>query len=152
MTQKVAVKQLLSEHFALSLKEIEKLRATGHPNIIEYVSRERDQNFNYIAMELCDASLSDYVLGTRSEELRKKLSEKNALKQALDGIAFLHKSEIIHGNIKPQNILIKVSQDGESVAVISDYSIKNLNRLVQYSEVESFEVNILIANPNIYVV
>lgn len=154
--QKVAVKQLLSNHFALSLREIENLRESTHKNVIKYFYEERDQEFNYIAMELCDASLFDYVQGNvqpkdirsnclnkdalsqamkgnKSQEMRSNLNEKDALRQAMEGLRFLHNKNIVHGNIRPQNILIKNSNDGNSpVVLISDYGIKSLNTLVKY--------------------
>ena len=58
----VAVKRLIREHVDLVESEVSLLKdADDHPNIIRYFYREVDENFLYIALTLCPASLADIL-------------------------------------------------------------------------------------------
>uniref|UniRef100_A0A915B0T1 Protein kinase domain-containing protein n=1 Tax=Parascaris univalens TaxID=6257 RepID=A0A915B0T1_PARUN len=84
---------------------------------------ESDSLFRYIALELCDGSLYDYV---EREEVRDKcpLSAMDILLQATSGVAYLHSINIVHRDIKPQNVLLSVpNRHGEVHALISDFGL-----------------------------
>ncbi|KAK6288397.1 hypothetical protein J4Q44_G00389030, partial [Coregonus suidteri] len=58
----VAVKRILPECFSFADREVDLLRESDeHPNVIRYFCTERDRQFQYIAIELCTASLQEYV-------------------------------------------------------------------------------------------
>lgn len=50
----------------------------------------QDRQFKYIALELCSATLQDYVEGSQSKTLQKQIDVKILLKQATNGLAHLH--------------------------------------------------------------
>ena len=61
--RQVAVKRILPECFSFADREVQLLRESDeHPNVIRYFCTERDRQFQYIAIELCAASLQE-VLG-----------------------------------------------------------------------------------------
>lgn len=58
----VAVKRILPECFSFADREVQLLRESDeHPNVIRYFCTERDRQFQYIAIELCAASLQEVI-------------------------------------------------------------------------------------------
>ena len=58
--RQVAVKRILPECFSFADREVQLLRESDeHPNVIRYFCTERDRQFQYIAIELCAASLQE---------------------------------------------------------------------------------------------
>ncbi|EGT39975.1 CBN-IRE-1 protein [Caenorhabditis brenneri] len=122
--REVAVKRVVSEFVKFAHREADLLRESDHhPHVIRYFCMESDSQFRYLALELCIASLNDYV---EQKELQENVSLtlKEILSQATDGLAHLHASKIVHRDMKPQNVLITTaSQRGKMRAVISDFGL-----------------------------
>ncbi len=84
----VAVKRLLPECYTLADREVELLRdADQHQNVLRYFCTESDSQFRYIALELCQMTLNEYVhnqmnLSHPGKHLLKPL---NILEQATKG-------------------------------------------------------------------
>lgn len=56
----VAVKRILPECFSFADREVQLLRESDeHPNVIRYFCTEKDRQFQYIAIELCAATLQE---------------------------------------------------------------------------------------------
>lgn len=91
-SRQVAVKRLLPECFTFADREVALLRESdAHPNVIRYYCMEQDRLFRYIALELCQATLSEYVQGKCDRSLIKPL---DILKQATSGLGHLHSLDI----------------------------------------------------------
>lgn len=118
----VAVKRLLPGCFSLADREVELLRESDqHPNVVRYFCTETDSQFRYIALELCIATLEDFV----EEKIPslKELDHLLLLHQAMAGIAHLHSLDIVHRDIKPHNVLISTCGKQEMCAMISDFGL-----------------------------
>merc|ERR1712061_135762 len=62
--REVAVKRVLAACFSIADREVELLRESDeHQNVVRYFCMEQCRQFRYIALELCVATLQDYVEG-----------------------------------------------------------------------------------------
>jgi serine/threonine protein kinase len=87
------VKRLLPECFSFADREVELLRESDqHANVIRYFCTEQNSQFRYIALELCTATLQDYV--EKPDIDRKGLEPMTLLQQAMSGLAHLHSLNI----------------------------------------------------------
>lgn len=91
----------------------------GHPNLIQYYCYTALKDFDLFVMEKMEKNLDTLFFGD------KNIAEKCTYKKLLEifmkiagGLQRLHKKKVVHGCIKPSNILI--SSDGEEIK-ISDY-------------------------------
>ncbi|XP_026470548.1 serine/threonine-protein kinase/endoribonuclease IRE2-like, partial [Ctenocephalides felis] len=119
----VAVKRLLPECFSIAEREVSLLKESDmHPNVVRYFCTEQDLQFMYIALELCCATLQDYV--DKSLNFKCKTSELELLLQATSGLEHLHSLNIVHRDIKPHNVLLSLpDQNGFTRAMISDFGL-----------------------------
>uniref|UniRef100_A0A0R3RIT0 non-specific serine/threonine protein kinase n=1 Tax=Elaeophora elaphi TaxID=1147741 RepID=A0A0R3RIT0_9BILA len=121
--REVAVKRVIAD-IRLADREVDLLRESDtHRNVIRYFCMESDSNFRYIALELCDYSLFDYV---ERKEIREQcpLVSLEILHQATEGLAYLHSINIVHRDMKPQNVLLsKGGMQGTMRALISDFGL-----------------------------
>lgn len=73
----VAVKRLLPDCWILADREVDLLRdADQHRNVLRYFCTESDSQFKYIALELCQMSLNDYIRNV-SETYKRMNSTEN---------------------------------------------------------------------------
>nr|DBA19328.1 TPA: hypothetical protein GDO54_015184 [Pyxicephalus adspersus] len=119
----VAVKRILPESFVLADREVQLLRESDeHPNVIRYFCTESDKLFYYIALELCAATLQEYVENPAFH--CNGLDNVTVLFQAMSGLAHLHSLNIVHRDLKPCNILISLpNAQGRQRAVISEFGL-----------------------------
>ncbi|XP_032900007.1 serine/threonine-protein kinase/endoribonuclease IRE1 [Amblyraja radiata] len=119
----VAVKRILPECFSFADREVQLLRESDeHPNVIRYFCTEKDRQFQYIATELCTATLQEYV--EQKDFDRHGLEPIILLQQTTSGLAYLHSLNIVHRDLKPHNILISMpNAHGRVKAMISDFGL-----------------------------
>lgn len=111
----------------------EALSATSlmHPNIVSIYDVGEDQNMHYIVME--------YVKGKTLKQYIKEfapLSPARAvqiMKQLTSAIAHAHENQIIHRDIKPQNILM----DEEGNVKVTDFGIATSLAATSYTKTNS---------------
>ncbi|KAF2092795.1 kinase-like protein [Rhizodiscina lignyota] len=133
----VAVKRVLPQYIELATQEVALLeQSDDHPNVIRYYDHQRDNNFIYIAVEKCQASLFDLYreggnIDGLSDDRVNIVNQINSnapatLHQIANGLAHLHKLRLVHRDIKPQNILIAIPKKHETGGprlVISDFGL-----------------------------
>ena len=121
---------------------IEAQAAAGlmHPNIVNVYDVGEENGIHYIVMELVEGiTLKKYI------EKKSKLSFKEAVSIAIQismGIEAAHNNNIIHRDIKPQNIIIsregkvKVTDFGIAKAATSNTITSNVMGSVHYTSPE----------------
>jgi len=103
----------------------------NHPNIVEIYDVGEDKGQHYIVME--------YIRGKTLKELisqRGAMDQQEAVQimdQLLCAITEAHKNNIIHRDIKPQNILVK--DDG--TVKIADFGIATVSDAVQLTQADT---------------
>ncbi|KAI4881609.1 hypothetical protein NFI96_027907, partial [Prochilodus magdalenae] len=121
--RRVAVKRILPECVEFAEREVQLLRESDeHPNVIRYFCTERDRQFTYIAIELCAATLQQYVEDPDCPY--STLDPVTLLEQTMCGLNHLHSLNIVHRDLKPRNILLSLPGVlGRVKAVISDFGL-----------------------------
>ncbi|CAD5126048.1 DgyrCDS14221 [Dimorphilus gyrociliatus] len=112
-------------------KEINVLRMCAqHQNIIELHNTFESPTFIFLVFELCQkGELFDFLTQVVT------LSEKRTriiMKQLLDAIAYIHSRNIVHRDVKPENILlddkmnVKLSDFGFATVINSQHELTEL--------------------------
>ncbi len=156
----VAVKVLKDEfvedkNFVRKFKE-EAQAAAGlaHPNIVNVYDVGDEQNINYIVMELVEGiTLKTYI------EKKGRLTVKEATSIAIQvsaGLEIAHNNQIVHRDIKPQNIIIsregtvKVTDFGIAKSVSSNTNTADAMGSVHYTSPEQARGGYSDAKSDIY--
>ncbi|XVF00307.1 hypothetical protein REPUB_Repub03eG0273600 [Reevesia pubescens] len=91
------------------LREVSIMKMLDHPNIVNLVEVIDDQRSDYLYMVL------EYVEGNgirNLSEIEEHIDEKIArryFKDIIAGLTYLHTHNIVHGDIKPENLLLTKS-------------------------------------------
>ncbi|KZS01623.1 Uncharacterized protein APZ42_001668, partial [Daphnia magna] len=115
--RKVAVKRVILRH--VEGREEKALLKLDHPNIVKLFHCEKDEDFLYYAMELCDASLDQLFLQSNDHRKYKgpRPRDIEAFQQLASGLEHIHSKKLIHRNIKPNNILISATSARRHIEV-----------------------------------
>jgi len=109
LSRQAAVKILHQEAFAERFRNEAYIQSSiNHPNIARLYEYAEVDNRLCIVMEYVDGETLSSLLH-RKGKLTNEETE-NILRQIVPALAYLHKKEIIHRDIKPQNF--KISADG----------------------------------------
>jgi serine/threonine protein kinase len=106
--------QLLAELMDMEKHMLILISCNGyHRNLVKYLGFEEDERYYYLALELCDFSLfavysQDNMLEVRSA-LQEPVRQKQFVTQLLEGLSFLHSLLIVHGDIRPKNVLFDLN-------------------------------------------
>jgi len=87
-----------------ALREIAILRELNHPNVIRLHHLINHNKTMYLVMDLCDTDLYGYL--HESKELLPLAEAKGIILQLLKGLEYLHDKQIMHRDLKPQNLLL----------------------------------------------
>lgn len=99
-------------HVAALQKEFETGYRLEHPHIVKYLSHGE----GYILMEYVDGMPLDEFVAANPEYFKKRKQAERFIDQLLDAIGYLHTHQVLHLDLKPQNILI--TRIGHEVKVV----------------------------------
>jgi calcium/calmodulin-dependent protein kinase I len=121
--QEVAIKVILKsklhseDEVERALHEMQLHPQLIHRNIIPCFASEETQDSIIIVTPLAKGDLHSFAVN-------KVVGEENCrrlCKQLLEGLAYLHRERLVHGDIKPGNILLFESAGGKYFAKICDF-------------------------------
>ena len=95
------------------------VKLSNCPNVVNYVTCVSDSNFQYIVMELMEGTLDAY--------LDLEQANNDTAKICLDissGIKYLHDNNVLHRDLKPQNILYKTKPN--LIVKIADFGLSKI--------------------------
>ena len=113
----------IDERLIESLRsEIEIMGKHPHPNIVKLHHHFEivEKNHLFLVLEFCPGGDLHYYLQSKKD---KKLDEQCAVRflvQLAEGLEFLHNLNIIHRDIKPQNVLLTDRSD-QPVLKLADF-------------------------------
>ena len=100
----VAIKKMFKSNFNKLQQELEvllKLRFRSC-HVVQYVDSTSDRYSGYIAMQLCEFNLEEYIqLRQPADSERRRIAM-----EFLEGLKGLHEKNVIHRDIKPHNVFI----------------------------------------------
>ncbi|KAI8096632.1 kinase-like domain-containing protein [Halteromyces radiatus] len=117
---KVIPKKIVKGHYDMVFDEMKVLQKLNHPNVIGFYDWFESRDKFYLVFELATG-------GELFERLfeRGKFTEKDAvlvIKSVLTGLEYLHAHDVVHRDMKPENLLFKNS-DSDADLVICDFGI-----------------------------
>lgn len=117
----VAIKMIRINHSeqSLILAEARTISKLNHPNIVTVYDIARDNEANFIVMEWVDGLSLNNVIPSNGLSVNKALVYA---KQIVAAIACAHQQQVIHRDIKPQNIMV----DSNGRIKILDFGIAAL--------------------------
>ncbi len=110
----MAIKRIIKDQqeiktFENELKHLQDLSLESK-NIVRYVDLAEDEDFYYLALQLCEYDLEDYLENIRQEEQKNKdTTLRKIVEEVLRGLQVLHRAEVIHRDIKPGNVLMGIT-------------------------------------------
>jgi serine/threonine protein kinase len=103
-------------------REIQSLHGSEHPNIAHVMECERDGDTVFIPMQL----LAGQSLQQRLEALQgaplPKADALHIIKGITDALVFAHSKNIVHGDLKPGNVIVT----GANVPKVTDFCLARL--------------------------
>ncbi|EJW82829.1 CMGC/CDK/CDC2 protein kinase [Wuchereria bancrofti] len=120
----VAMKKIRLRHDSegipgTALREMTLLKRLKHPNIVSLKEVILDERLVYLIFEYLSMDLKKCIDKIPYEELMNKDELKSYLYQILQGICFCHQRNVLHRDLKPQNLLV----DGKGCLKIADFGL-----------------------------
>ncbi|KAJ8034673.1 Serine/threonine-protein kinase/endoribonuclease IRE2 [Holothuria leucospilota] len=106
----VAVKKIISENVQRESELYKLMKTKAMCNVLKILHVEEDEDFTYIATELCEYDLKA-VIEDNKNPIGASLSPEKRVKLCVDilrGLRDLHSIDVIHRDLKPSNILVGV--------------------------------------------
>lgn len=115
-----------------AVEEIKILKKLNHPNIVKYVEHFTFRTHMCIVTEILAITLYESIQLTNYKGFSLNLVKKFT-REILQGVAYLHSNNIIHCDLKPENIMIS----GDGTIKIIDFGSSCHTDSLKYSYLQS---------------
>jgi serine/threonine protein kinase len=127
-TMMISNKSMEREYYYYKLKslietEIDILRMLSHESIIKFNDYMETNYIYYLNLEYCDKGDVYHILKNNNNDITNEFIYEFT-KQTANGLAYLHENNIIHRDIKLQNILVKtndINRNYKYIFKLSDF-------------------------------
>ena len=93
-------------------------------NSVEYYDHFEDKDSYYIVMEKCDGDLKSFIENNESGLSDSMI--KNILLQLNEAFKIMHSKNMIHRDLKPQNILIRNISQNNFIFKLADFGLSRV--------------------------
>lgn len=101
----------------------QELRSISHPNIVKLLEYGRDRDRLYLVTELLESASVRFVLNDVAE---LPLEEASAVMRSVgDALQYLHAKSIVHGNVKPENVLVTFGYEVKLLDIVPSGWLEN---------------------------
>ncbi|NJN76749.1 MAG: serine/threonine protein kinase [Synechococcaceae cyanobacterium RL_1_2] len=114
------------------LRELNILLELNHPNLVVCEGLENHRNGRFLVTDYCEGGTLRDLL-EKENQFKLSLEVKlNLIRDVLLGLKYIHSRELVHCDLKPENLLLQITVDGWRVK-ITDFgisrSLHNTNRM-----------------------
>jgi hypothetical protein len=101
------------------------LKSVAHPNVVKLLEYGRDRNRFYLVNELLESASLRFVLNDVNE---LPAEETTAVLRAVgDALQYLHAKGMVHGNLRPENVLVTFGYDVKLLDIVPNGWLVNPN-------------------------
>ncbi|KAK4004107.1 hypothetical protein OUZ56_005849 [Daphnia magna] len=121
--REVAVKRV--QLHLVNETEEKALLALHHPNVVKLLHCDSDEDFRMYVLELCDASLDQLFLEPNDPKKYDGPMPRyiQVFLQLALGLEHIHSKQLIHRDLKPQNVLISKTSSSEVTIKWADFGL-----------------------------
>ena len=101
------------------LREIFAMRSLSHPSILKLYNVDFFDETAHLILPYCSSDLHKLLKQRRL----KPCEIRSIMRQLLQGVQYMHEKQVIHRDLKPQNILIEFESQSEIIVKIADFGL-----------------------------
>ncbi|XP_046370493.2 serine/threonine-protein kinase PDIK1L-like [Haliotis rufescens] len=91
-----------------------------HEHLVTFIDHFTENDNIYVVLDFCEpGNLNDFAVSEKMDDV----AITRAMKDVAHGLQHLHKHNVVHGNVKPQNILLTLSHGNKPVFKLSDFNL-----------------------------
>ena len=102
-------------------REISSVRRLNHPALVQYVDSEMTEESSYLVMPIIQGIDVGSLVSSGKSLTLAQVSE--IVRQAAIGLSAAHEQMIIHRDVKPSNLMLTFSENGEVQVKILDFGV-----------------------------